>query len=155
MYVWLVCARFIHLSAVVRGKFLFERRALFRCARINDYFFPRTLDKCIFSLVDDCVKTKVCISNAETFFVNDKNFKLIGEVPKWSQRRRLEIGWSGNSGTWVRIPPSPPLHSMTYLIAICPWWQILFIRRGIIAGNFCHSFLQHFLGNAPPLEGLS
>jgi hypothetical protein len=32
-----------------------------------------------------------------------------GEVPKWSQRRRLEIGWSGNSGTWVRIPPSPPV----------------------------------------------
>jgi hypothetical protein len=24
-----------------------------------------------------------------------------------------------------------------------------------IAGNFCHSFLQHFLGNAAPLEGLS
>src|SRR5580704_17880987 len=33
---------------------------------------------------------------------------LSGEVPKRSQRRRLEIGWSGNSGTWVRIPPSPP-----------------------------------------------
>jgi len=36
---------------------------------------------------------------------------LSGEVPKRSQRRRLEIGWSGNSGTWVRIPPSPPLSS--------------------------------------------
>jgi hypothetical protein len=47
----------VHLSAVVQGKFLFERRALFRCARINHYFFPRTLDKSIFPLVDDCVKT--------------------------------------------------------------------------------------------------
>lgn len=55
----------IHLSAVVQGKFLFDRRALFRCARINDYFFARTLDKRIFPLAVDWVKTNFCLSNAE------------------------------------------------------------------------------------------
>ena len=44
-----------------------------------------------------------------------------GEVPKWSQRRRLEIGWSGNSGTWVRIPPSPPLKKNE-----APYWGLIF-----------------------------
>ncbi|CDH44131.1 hypothetical protein BN874_1510029 [Candidatus Contendobacter odensis Run_B_J11] len=33
---------------------------------------------------------------------------LTGEVPKRSQRRRLEIGWGLSRPTWVRIPPSPP-----------------------------------------------
>ena len=52
----------VHLSAVVQGKFRFERRALFRCGRINEYFFVRTLDKCVFCLNDDCVKTSFCLS---------------------------------------------------------------------------------------------
>ena len=55
----------VHLSAVVQGKFRFERRALFRCGRINDYFLPRTLDKSFFSLADDCVNTNFCLSYAE------------------------------------------------------------------------------------------
>jgi hypothetical protein len=57
----------VHLIAVVQGKLLFDRRALFRCARINDYFFLRTLDKSVFALADEYVKTKSCLSHAEKF----------------------------------------------------------------------------------------
>ena len=53
---------------------------------------------------------------------------LSGEVPKRSQRRRLEIGWSGNSGTWVRIPPSPPL-VLTFFI------RHLSLRRSAPSGQ--------------------
>ena len=35
---------------------------------------------------------------------------VAGGVPKWTYRARLEIGLSGDEpGTWVRIPPPPPL----------------------------------------------
>ena len=53
-----------------------------------------------------------------------------GEVPKRSQRRRLEIGWGSNSPTRVRIPPSPPIQSLITFQNQC-------IRPSAWATTFC------------------
>ncbi len=45
---------------------------------------------------------------------------VAGGVPKWTYRARLEIGLSGDEpGTWVRIPPPPPLSLLQIWIPCC------------------------------------
>src|SRR5207249_7529595 len=39
---------------------------------------------------------------------HSRNARTCGEVPKWSQRGRLESVLAAYTATWVRIPPSPP-----------------------------------------------
>ena len=60
-----------------------------------------------FKLLSTCIR--IGFLKFPTRFVV-KNDKSCGEVPKWLYRARLEIELScEEQGTWVRIPPSPPV----------------------------------------------